>query len=258
MPRASSSALRRRDDAESARYQRRPRRRCLARLVDPAPCGPRNALRIPRAWTKSPQRTPPLSPRLASTCSTPAVAHGASAGAGHPSGVHWETTARRPSLAGHRDLRIARQRPQRLHPGSRAPAGKHLGLTAAPAIEHQKLIGVTAVELLPCQAFMSEPFLREGVRPTIGATTLCAGLRRRTNSRWMTRWSIQDHDEGPARAGIEVILDMVSTTPPRGTRMARCRSEGTRQLALLSAARRESLRRKRYRVRQHGRLRASA
>jgi isoamylase len=39
--------------------------------------------------------------------------------------------------------------------------GKYLGLSVAPVIEHLKSIGVTAVELLPCQAFISEPFLRD-------------------------------------------------------------------------------------------------
>jgi len=37
--------------------------------------------------------------------------------------------------------------------------GKYLGLTVAPVLEHLKSLGVTAVELLPCQAFVSEPFL---------------------------------------------------------------------------------------------------
>jgi len=49
-----------------------------------------------------------------------------------------------------------------LHPEvPQAWRGKYLGLTAAPVLEHLKSIGVTAVELLPCQAFASEPFLRE-------------------------------------------------------------------------------------------------
>jgi isoamylase len=39
--------------------------------------------------------------------------------------------------------------------------GKYLGLTVGAVIEHIKSIGVTAVELLPCQAFISESFLRE-------------------------------------------------------------------------------------------------
>src|SRR5579859_1463649 len=37
--------------------------------------------------------------------------------------------------------------------------GKYLGLTVAPVIEHLKSIGVTAVELLPCQSFVSEQFV---------------------------------------------------------------------------------------------------
>jgi isoamylase len=39
--------------------------------------------------------------------------------------------------------------------------GKYLGLSVPAVIEHLKSIGVTAIELLPCQAFASEQFLRE-------------------------------------------------------------------------------------------------
>ena len=39
--------------------------------------------------------------------------------------------------------------------------GKYLGLTATPVLSYLKSLGVTAVELLPCHAFLSEPFLRE-------------------------------------------------------------------------------------------------
>jgi glycogen operon protein len=39
--------------------------------------------------------------------------------------------------------------------------GKYLGLTAPPVIDHLKSLGVTAVELLPCQSFVSEQFLRD-------------------------------------------------------------------------------------------------
>jgi isoamylase len=50
----------------------------------------------------------------------------------------------------------------RLHPAVPEKwRGKYLGLSVAPVIEHLKSIGVTAVELLPCQAFVSEPFLGE-------------------------------------------------------------------------------------------------
>jgi isoamylase len=39
--------------------------------------------------------------------------------------------------------------------------GKYLGLTAPAVIEHLTSLGVTAVELLPCHAFLSEGFLGE-------------------------------------------------------------------------------------------------
>src|SRR5271170_6098161 len=50
----------------------------------------------------------------------------------------------------------------RLHPAvAEQWRGKYLGLSVGPVIQHLKSIGVTAVELLPCQAFISEQFLRE-------------------------------------------------------------------------------------------------
>jgi isoamylase len=50
----------------------------------------------------------------------------------------------------------------RLHPAVPEKwRGTYLGLSVAPVIEHLKSLGVTAVELLPCQAFVSEPFLLE-------------------------------------------------------------------------------------------------
>jgi glycogen operon protein len=49
-----------------------------------------------------------------------------------------------------------------LHPSVPAPwRGKYLGLTAAPILQHLRSLGVTAVELLPCQSFISEAFLTE-------------------------------------------------------------------------------------------------
>jgi isoamylase len=39
--------------------------------------------------------------------------------------------------------------------------GKYLGLTAPAVLDHLRRLGVTAVELLPCHAFTSEPFLVE-------------------------------------------------------------------------------------------------
>jgi isoamylase len=48
----------------------------------------------------------------------------------------------------------------RLHPAVPEKwRGTYLGLSVAPVIEHLKSLGVTAVELLPCQAFVSEKFL---------------------------------------------------------------------------------------------------
>jgi isoamylase len=50
----------------------------------------------------------------------------------------------------------------RLHPDVPQPwRGKYLGLTAPPVLDYLKSIGVTAVELLPCHSFVTEPFLRE-------------------------------------------------------------------------------------------------
>jgi isoamylase len=50
----------------------------------------------------------------------------------------------------------------RLHPAVPEQwRGTYLGLSVAPVIEHLKSVGVTAVELLPCQAFASEQFLLE-------------------------------------------------------------------------------------------------
>jgi isoamylase len=48
----------------------------------------------------------------------------------------------------------------RLHPAVPPDwRGTYLGLTVAPVIQHLKSIGVTAVELLPCQSFLTEQFL---------------------------------------------------------------------------------------------------
>jgi isoamylase len=50
----------------------------------------------------------------------------------------------------------------RLHPAVPEKwRGTYLGLSVAPVIEHLKSLGVTTVELLPCQAFVSEQFLLE-------------------------------------------------------------------------------------------------
>jgi isoamylase len=49
-----------------------------------------------------------------------------------------------------------------LHPGvPEAWRGKYLGLTVPSVLQHIKSVGVTAVELLPCQSFLSEGFLQQ-------------------------------------------------------------------------------------------------
>jgi glycogen operon protein len=98
-----------------------------------------------------------------------------------------------------------------LHPdvpeGSR---GKYLGLAAPAVIEHLQHIGVTAVELLPCQAFVTETFLRErelnnywGYNPVawFAPSNEFAIHDAVAEFKTMTR--------ALHRAGIEVILDVV-------------------------------------------------
>ena len=82
----------------------------------------------------------------------------------------------------------------RLHPAVPEKwRGKYLGLTVAPVIEHLKSLGVTAVELLPCQAFISEQFLLDrklqqllGLQPgrlVRAGERVCRARCRRSNSR---------------------------------------------------------------------------
>ena len=88
--------------------------------------------------------------------------------------------------------------------------GNYLGLTVAPVIEHLKSIGVTAVELLPCQSFVSEQFLLERNLATTGVTTPSRGSRPRTNTPWTMPWSSsRPMVKALHAAGIEVILDVV-------------------------------------------------
>ncbi|HMK86975.1 MAG TPA: glycogen debranching protein GlgX [Steroidobacteraceae bacterium] len=88
--------------------------------------------------------------------------------------------------------------------------GKFLALTCAPVIEHLKSIGVTAVELLPCQAFASERLLLDrGLRNYWGYNPMA----------WFApanEYAVQDAvaefktmTKALHQAGIEVILDIV-------------------------------------------------
>jgi isoamylase len=99
----------------------------------------------------------------------------------------------------------------RLHPGVAEPwRGKYLGLTAAPVIEHLKSIGVTAVELLPCQSFMTEPFLRErGLTNYWGYNPVCWFAPANEFAVNDAVAEFKTMTKALHRAGIEVILDMV-------------------------------------------------
>ncbi|MGC1387155.1 MAG: glycogen debranching protein GlgX [Steroidobacteraceae bacterium] len=99
----------------------------------------------------------------------------------------------------------------RLHPAVREEwRGKYLGLTAPPVIEHLKSIGVTAVELLPCQSFVSEPFVLErGLKNYWGYNPI--GWFAPANE-----YAVDDAVpefksmvKALHQAGIEVILDVV-------------------------------------------------
>jgi isoamylase len=88
--------------------------------------------------------------------------------------------------------------------------GKYLGLATEPVIAHLKSLGVTAVELLPCQAFLSEDFL-----PARGLTNYW-GYNPIAWFAPATGYAAQDAVrefktmvQALHRAEIEVILDVV-------------------------------------------------
>ncbi len=148
-----------------------------------------------------------------------------------------------------------------LHPGVPEPwRGKYLGLTVASVIEHLKSIGVTAVELLPCQAFISEQFL----------------LERRLANYWgynSIAWFAPANEyavldavaefkamvKALHAAGIEVILDVVFNHTAEGNEHGTTYQPARhRQPGLLPAdARGAASLRECHRLRQHGQLRSS-
>jgi isoamylase len=99
----------------------------------------------------------------------------------------------------------------RLHP--RVPEtwrGKYLGLTAAPVIEHLKSLGATAVELLPCQAFLSEPFLEErGLKNYWGYNPIAWFAPANEYALHDAVAEFKQMTRALHAAGIEVILDVV-------------------------------------------------
>ncbi len=98
-----------------------------------------------------------------------------------------------------------------LHPGvERGQRGSFLGLSSDAVIEHLQKLGVTAIELLPVQAFMDDRFLvTKGLKNYWGYQTL--GFFA-PEPRYLTRgqvWEFQSMVRRFHAAGIEVILDVV-------------------------------------------------
>jgi isoamylase len=99
----------------------------------------------------------------------------------------------------------------RLHPAVPAEwRGKYLGLTVAPVIEHLKSIGVTAVELLPCQSFVSEQFLLDrGLRNYWGYNQVAWFSPANNYAVHDAIVEFKTMVKALHAAGIEVILDVV-------------------------------------------------
>uniref|UniRef100_UPI0035B34FC1 glycogen debranching protein GlgX n=1 Tax=Paracoccus sp. TaxID=267 RepID=UPI0035B34FC1 len=96
-----------------------------------------------------------------------------------------------------------------LHPEVAHP-GKFLGLASDPMLEHLQKLGITAIELLPPQAFLNDRFLVEkGLVNFWGYQTL--GFFA-PDPRYLSGGDISEFQHMVARlhaAGIEVILDVV-------------------------------------------------
>jgi isoamylase len=98
-----------------------------------------------------------------------------------------------------------------LHPGvERGQRGSFLGLSSDAVIDHLQKLGVTAIELLPVQAFMDDRFLvMKSLKNYWGYQTL--GFFA-PEPRYLTRgqvWEFQSMVRRFHAAGIEVILDVV-------------------------------------------------
>ena len=95
------------------------------------------------------------------------------------------------------------------HPGVEQP-GTFLGMASDPMLDHLTSLGVTAVELLPAQAFLNDRFLhRLGLVNYWGYQTL--GFFA-PEPRYLSRNQIHEFQTMVARfhaAGIEVLMDVV-------------------------------------------------
>jgi isoamylase len=99
----------------------------------------------------------------------------------------------------------------RLHPDvPERWRGKYLGLTAPSVLDHLKFIGVTAVELLPCQSFVTEPFLRErGLTNYWGYNSVAWFSPANEFAIENAMVEFKTMVKALHAAGIEVILDIV-------------------------------------------------
>lgn len=99
-------------------------------------------------------------------------------------------------------------------------AGRFLGLSSDPMLEHLTQLGVTAIELLPVQAFVDDRFLVEkGLRNYWGYMTY--GFFA-PEPRYMSAGQIAEFQQMVARfhtAGIEVILDVVYNHTAEGNHL---------------------------------------
>lgn len=88
--------------------------------------------------------------------------------------------------------------------------GTYLGLASDPMIDHLHRLGITAIELLPVQAFVDDRFLvAKGLRNHWGYNTLAFFA---PEPRYMSKgalWEFQTMVRRLHVAGIEVILDVV-------------------------------------------------
>lgn len=99
-------------------------------------------------------------------------------------------------------------------------AGTYLGMAADPILDHLNQLGVTAVELLPVQAFINDEFLtRRGLTNYWGYMTY--GFFA-PDPRYMQGTDIAEFQQMVKRfhsAGIEVILDVVYNHTAEGSQM---------------------------------------
>jgi len=99
----------------------------------------------------------------------------------------------------------------RLHPDvPERWRGKYLGLTTPSVLDHLKSIGVTAVELLPCQSFVTELFLRErGLTNYWGYNSVAWFSPANEFAIENAMVEFKTMVKALHAAGIEVILDIV-------------------------------------------------